>query len=365
MVGTPGALALAATGRKSSGIALALAACATYLSAPKQFNFRGKSVAITGRSRGLGFALARNLVQAGARVDLLARDAKELERAKSQLNGADEGEVIAIPCDVTQERELDRAMTQIVRAFGGIYVWINDAGSILVGPLRTMVQEDFEALLKTQIHAVWTSTQLLLPIFRKAGGGKIVNISSIGGKLAVPHLGPYSTAKFALVGLSSTTNAELASENIQVTTVFPGLMRVGSAIQAVVKGEHEEEFAWFALGSATPVISVSADNAARRILTAVARRDSQLVFSMSKRAATLVQAALPEFTAWATQVAARMFPLGNSVAGKTGAESTGFLKTLPGSGVIEGLLEGQQRENNETRKADSLFNLGITIKGSS
>ena len=349
---------LAFFGRKPSALAAALTASAIYAWPGKPFNFRDKAVVITGGSRGLGFALARNLVRTGAKVALIARDAQELESAKSQL-GKDHTRLIAIPCDVTEASELENAVNEVVKAFGGIDVWINDAGSILVGPLRAMTQADFEALLRTQVHAIWSATQLLIPIFKQAGGGKIVNISSIGGKLAVPHLGAYTTAKFALAGLSSTMNAELAADNIQVTTVFPGLMRVGSAIQAVVKGDHDKEFAWFALGSVTPVLSVSADSAARRILGAVARGDAQLVFPVTMRVATIIQTALPELTAWATRFAAGMFPKSDTIIGKTGAHSEGWLRALPLARPVIVQLEKQQSENNETRKTDARFNLGI------
>lgn len=357
-VGGLAACLLALLGRKPAALAVALTAGAIYALPGKRFNFRAKAVAITGGSRGLGFALARNLVRKGAKVALIARDKEELAGAKNQLGKENPG-LIVIPCDVTEASELEKAVNEVLKAFGGIDVWINDEGSILVGPLRAMMQADFEALLGTQVHAIWSATQLLIPIFKKVGGGKIVNISSIGGKLAVPHLGPYSTAKFALAGLSSAMNAELASQNIQVTTVFPGLMRVGSAIQAVVKGEHEKEFAWFALGSITPLLSVSADSAARRILNAVARGDAQIVFPVTMRLATILQTALPELTAWATRVAAGVFPKSHTVAGKTGAQSEEWLRSLPLAEPLLVQLEKQETENNETRKTDARFNLGI------
>jgi hypothetical protein len=127
----------------------------------------------------------------------------------------------------------------------------------------------------------------------------------------------------------------------------------------VVKGDHDKEFAWFALGSVTPVLSVSADSAARRILGAVARGDAQLVFPVTMRVATILQAALPELTAWATRFAAGMFPKSDTITGKTGAQSEGWLTALPLARPVIVQLEKQQSENNETRKTDARFNLGI------
>jgi short-subunit dehydrogenase len=348
-----------ACGRKSAAQVAAAAAGFALAWQSRPYSYRGRTVVITGGSRGLGFALARNLVRHGANVVLLARDAAELARAESQLTLQGSSGVLTIPCDITQPDQLRAAIAHSVDTFGSIDVWINDAGAILVGPLTAMVREDFDALLETQVRAVWTATQELLPIFRRAGGGRIVNISSIGGKLAVPHLGPYSVAKFALAGLSASLNAELAAENIKVTTVFPGLMRVGSAIQAVVKGEHEKEFAWFALGSITPLISVSADDAAARILRSVARGDAELVFPLAMKSAAKLQALFPELTALASQLASRLLPRETSPVGHTGAQSGALLERLPAAGALREHLERQQWENNEAAKSDARFTLGL------
>ena len=87
---------------------------------------------------------------------------------------------------------------------------------------------------------------------RRRRCGRIVNIASIGGLIAVPHLAPYSVSKFALVGYSDALRAELAKDGIRVTTVCPGLMRTGSAGHALVKGHHQAEFAWFGALSSLP-----------------------------------------------------------------------------------------------------------------
>src|SRR6185437_12103861 len=97
--------------------------------------------------------------------------------------------------------------------------------------------------------------------------GRIVNVSSIGGKVSVPHLLPYAASKFALVGLSEGMTAELAKDGIRVTTVIPGLMRTGSPRNAFFKGKNEAEYAWFKLGDSLPGLSTSAEHAARRIVS--------------------------------------------------------------------------------------------------
>ena len=115
---------------------------------------------------------------------------------------------------------------------------------------------------------------------RAQGGGRIVNISSVGGKVAVPHLVPYTTSKFALVGLSDGMRAELGRENIIVTTVCPGLMRTGSHLNALFKGKHAEEFTWFSIIDSLPISSIDARRAARQIIEACRRGDPQLLISI-------------------------------------------------------------------------------------
>src|SRR6185503_4123757 len=120
----------------------------------------------------------------------------------------------------------------------------------------------------------------VLPEMRARREGRIVNITSIGGKISVPHLLPYSASKFALVGLSEGLRAELAKDGIVVTTICPGLMRTGSPRNATFKGQHRAEYAWFSIGDSLPVTAMSADRAARQILTACKRGEAEVVLSV-------------------------------------------------------------------------------------
>src|SRR5436309_7591109 len=107
-----------------------------------------------------------------------------------------------------------------------------------------MTVEDFEETMRVHFWGPLYATLAALPHLRKQDTGRIVNISSIGGRIAVPHLAPYSASKFALAGLSDGLRTELAREGIYVTTVFPGLMRTGSHVNAQFKGKRRAEFTW-------------------------------------------------------------------------------------------------------------------------
>ncbi len=132
-----------------------------------------------------------------------------------------------------------------------------------------------------------------LPQMRERGAGRIVNITSIGGKVAVPHLVPYCSAKFAAVGFSEGIHAELAKNNIKVTTVVPGLMRTGSHANAVFKGDHQKEYSWFSLGATLPVTAMSAHRAARQIVDAAARGTAEITLSIPAKALALAHGIAP------------------------------------------------------------------------
>ena len=210
------------------------------------FSFAGKSVVVTGGSRGLGLAIARLIAQEGGRLALLARDEEELARACAELRALG-GEALAVPCDLLDRGQSLGAIETVMDRYGAIDVLINNAGIIEIGPLEHMRRTDFEKSMHLHFWAPYNLIRQTIPHMCRAGGGRIVNISSIGGKLAVPHMAPYSASKFALVGLSDAFRTELARDGIKVTTVTPGLMRTGSQLNATFKGNHGAEFTWFSL----------------------------------------------------------------------------------------------------------------------
>ncbi len=267
-----------------------------YRALKPRFDYRGKHVVITGGSRGLGLVLARQLASAGARLSICSRDFAEVERAEAELAGRG-ARVYGAECDVTDRARVREFIATATVRNGPIDVLINNAGVIRVGPFEEMREEDFEQSLQTHFWAVLYTTLEVLPAMKARGTGRIVNIASFGGKVAVPHLLPYSTGKFALVGFSNGLRAEVAKDGIVVTTVCPGLMMTGSHLNAEFKGRHAEEYAWFALGNGTPGLSMGADTAARQILNACARGDAEAVLGLPAKLAVIGQAMCPNLMA--------------------------------------------------------------------
>ena len=307
----------------AAGVAAAFVG-ARILRERRGIDFGGRVVVITGGSRGLGLVMARKLAARGARLVLLARDERELDRARRLLEEEHAANVLAIRCDVRRRADVRAAVAQILELRGTVDVLINNAGVIQVGPLEHMQHEDFENAMATHF---WGPLQLMLeltPVMRRRGFGRIVNIGSIGGRVAIPHLAPYSASKFALTGLSDAVRAELAPAGICVTTVSPGLMRTGSPVNAYVKGQHEAEYAWFAIADALPGFSIAAERAADQILSACAHGDPELTITLPARGAIMLNDLAPELMARLMMMMSRLLPASGGPEGdrsKRGRES--------------------------------------------
>jgi len=273
----------------AGALLLAAAGAAAYLTArvltrrARHFDWAGRVALVTGGSRGLGLELARQLVDAGARVAVCARDDDALERARAELaaraaaRGGREADVFARTCDVTDRADVDRLVVAVREALGDVDLLVNNAGVIQVGPTEQMTFEDYDEAMRTNFYGPLHFALAVAPSMQARGRGRIVNISSVGGKFAVPHLVPYSASKFALTGLSEGLRVTLAKHGVYVTTVCPGEMRTGSPAHAVFKGDAAAEHAWFTQADSAPVLSMPTERAARRILRASQGGDAELV----------------------------------------------------------------------------------------
>lgn len=258
-------------------------------------DLQGKVALITGGSRGLGFCLADELGQRGCRLALCARNEEELESAREKLS--EKGfEVAIFPCDVSHESEIAPLVSRVLDQFGRVDILVNNAGIIKVGPLDSFEHADFEQAMNTMFWAPANLTLAVLPVMKRQNGGSIVNITSVGGRVSVPHLLPYCCAKFAFVAFSNGLNAELHREGLHGLTVVPGLMRTGSYLNAQFTGRAEREFAWFGILGNLPGCSVSASYAARRIVNALQHRSHNCTISLPAKALIRFEACAPELT---------------------------------------------------------------------
>lgn len=283
------------TMRLLSLLALGIAGYAWGRPYPKA-SWRGKVVLITGGARGLGFALAQAFAADGAIVWIVSRHGDELARAASRLrlSGA---EVHPHSADITDQAAIDAMIAAVVAAHGRLDVLVNNAGVITAMPFVNAELSDFHESIDTHFWGPLHLIRAALPWLQRSRPAHIINISSIGGRVGVPHLAPYCAGKFALTGLSQVLRAELAPLGVWVTLATPGLLRTGSVGRVKVRGNHVAEARWFAALSATALTSQDASVAARQIVDAAARRRAAVTPGWQAEVQHLASTLAPEVTA--------------------------------------------------------------------
>jgi NAD(P)-dependent dehydrogenase (short-subunit alcohol dehydrogenase family) len=189
-----------------------------------------------------------------------------------------------------------------------------------------------------------------------------VNIASIGGKIAVPHMLPYCASKFALVGLSQGLRTELAQDGVYVTTVCPGLMRTGSPRHAWFKGRHRDEYAWFSISGSAPVASMNADRAAAEIIRACRYGRADATLSIPAKLAARFAALAPDIYADAAALINRLLPAPGGVGRQSieGADSTSSLSPS----LLTLLGERAAIRNNELELTTQGSGSGLPASGS-
>jgi len=337
--------------RSNTGTALAIAAAAGALlisraamRRTRHFDFRGKTILITGGSRGLGIVLARQLAGEGAKLAICARDVQELEQAREELAQAG-ADVLVIPCDLSDRQDVNNMVDQAIAHFGGIDVLINNAGTIDVSPIEHVTMEDYHHAMDINFWGAVHVAYHVVPRMQQRKSGRIVNVSSIGGRIGVPHLAPYCASKFALTGWSRSLRAELMKDGIYVTTIIPGLMRTGSPRNANFKGQNEAEYAWFKIADSMPILSVSAEHAARDIIEATRRGDVETIIGTAAKVGIMFDQNLPELSGNLAGLAGQWLPSpgGIGLESRKGYQS----ESSASEGGIASLSDRAARENNE------------------
>ncbi|HVM18133.1 MAG TPA: SDR family NAD(P)-dependent oxidoreductase [Gaiellaceae bacterium] len=291
----------------AAGAALAARAA---LRAARADDLTGRTALVTGGSRGLGFALAQELAAAGARVAICARGEDALERARQRL-AAGGAEVLATRCDVADRSDVDAWVAEATERFGRVDVLVNNAGVISVGPLRSQRPDDFARAMDIHFWGIVNTVYAVLPQFLERGEGTIANVTSIGGKVSVPLLGSYTPSKYAAVGLSQGLHAELARHGVHVVTVVPGLMRTGSYLSALFKGDAELLYSLFAPVAASPLNTIAADRAARRIVRAIRHRETEVTLTLHAKLLARATGLAPGLVTEALALVNRVLPDSN------------------------------------------------------
>ncbi len=299
----------------STGLLLGLRAAIRY---KRKFNYQNKVVFVTGGARGLGLEMARLLGAEGAKLAICSRNAEQLEKARKELEALGVP-VLSLTCDVKEQKEVASAIEAIQQHYGRIDVLINNAGFISVGPLENMTTHEFEEAMRTHFWGPLYAMQAVLPLMKKQGQGRIINVSSVAGIASLPHMVPYSTSKAALINLSEGYREEYIKHKIYITLAIPGLVRTGAHENAAIKGKQEQEFTWFSVLDANRLTSASAKKVAKQILEGGRYGVSRVIMPIHANLFSVLQGVAPGLTT-------DFLSLINSLLPKAASEDTGRLK---------------------------------------
>ncbi len=195
------------------------------------FGLRGKVAAVYGASRGLGRAAAEALAAEGARVAVIARQAPALRDAAAEIARATGSEVVPITCDVSQPGEARRSVQDVARHFGGLDILVNNSGGPKAGSFDTLAETDYSHAVDLLFLSVVRTCLEAVPLMRRRGGGRIINITSVTVKQPEKNLLLSNAVRPAVVGFAKSLALELAAERITVNCVAPGYTRTERVIE--------------------------------------------------------------------------------------------------------------------------------------
>ena len=183
---------------------------------------KGKVAVVTGSTKGIGKAIAKSLIGAGANVAICGRNEAELHEVVSELNRAATGRATGVVCDVRNYDDVSALFRRTVDEFGGVDILVNNAGIGIFTTVENMSPEDFRLLLETNVFGVFYCCHQAIPLMKKRGGGYIINISSLAGANPHPQMAAYNASKFGLNGFSEALMQEVRHDGIKVSYLMPG-----------------------------------------------------------------------------------------------------------------------------------------------
>lgn len=322
------------------GAGLALSAVARRA---RRVDLRGRVVMITGGAHGLGFAIANEFLGRGCKLAIFGRGAELVERAVADLRskGAD---VFGAACDASDPEQVRGFVARVLEHFGSIDVLVNNAGQCFAGPAAQLEAETVEQALRGIFLLQFHPTMAVLPHMRARRFGRIVNITSIAGKLPVAHQAAYAAGKYAATGWSGTLAIELARDGVYVSTLTPPPLRNGAPLSVHFNGRAEEEFLWFTRVLTSRLATITAGRTARAVVDAAEHGDPERSISLPCWLATRASGLAPNLAIRVLRILERYQP----DPGAPGETS----RMRSGHAVVEGSQDPRVHALAEAARAD-------------
>ena len=186
------------------------------------FDMTGQTAIVTGGSKGLGKAIAEALASAGANIALISRNQSEAEVTAKEIVDTYHTQALGLEVDVTQQADIEAMVTTVFERFGRIDALVNNAGINIRGPISELTLEQFREVQQVNVEGIWIATRAVLPIMKKQGCGRVINLASTLGLVGLANRTPYATSKGAVVQLTRAMALEFAESDITVNAICPG-----------------------------------------------------------------------------------------------------------------------------------------------
>jgi 3-hydroxybutyrate dehydrogenase len=254
----------------------------------------GKTAIITGSTSGIGLGIAEAFARAGANIVLNGfGDATEIERTRAELAQRANAMVVYSPADMSRPKAIEQMVRQTVDTFGAADIMVNNAGIQHVAPIEEFPDEKWEAILAINLSSAFHATKLVLPMMRRKGWGRVINVASAHALVASPYKAAYVAAKHGVLGLTKVTALETAEDGITCNAICPGYVRT-----PLVEKQIDDQARAHGIDREKVISDVLLKNQPNKRFVEVAELAALALFLCTDNGASVTGAALPMDGGW-------------------------------------------------------------------